>query len=212
MGQGNPFEECYWVRNCERYQGKYHCQFGVPNIILLDNGTPFKNKYVKSFLETYQVKYHKSTPYYPKGNGQAEATNKTLIRILSKIMDEFGGTWSEQLIVAQWAYRTSKRKPTRATPYSFVYGSQAMLLIELETLSARMALALGIVLEPRTTRLETLEEKHDRAAKVMERYHESITRAYNETVVPRKFEEGDLVWKIVDPIMRGQPLPKFFSK
>ncbi|CAL5375138.1 unnamed protein product [Camellia sinensis] len=153
-----------------------------------------------------------STPYYPKGNGQAEATNKSLIRILSKMMDEFGGTWSEQLIVALWAYRTSKRKPTQATPYSLVYGSEAVLPIELETPSARMALASGMVLEPRTTRLEALEEKHDRAAKVMERYHESIARAYNQTVVPRKFEEGDLVWKIVDPIMRGQPLPKFSPK
>ncbi|GMP93460.1 hypothetical protein CsSME_00043281 [Camellia sinensis var. sinensis] len=188
------------------------CRFGVPNTILSDNGTPFINKYVKSLLETYQVKHHKSTPYYPKGNGQAEATNKTLIRILSKMMDEFGGTWSEQLIVALWAYRTSKRKPTQATPYSLVYGSEAVLPIELETPSARMALASGMVLEPRTTRLEALEEKHDRAAKVKERYHESIARAYNQTVVPRKFEEGDLVWKIVDPIMRGQPLPKFSPK
>ncbi|XP_028070436.1 protein NYNRIN-like [Camellia sinensis] len=88
------------------------CRFGVPNTILSYNGTPFINKYVKSLLETYQVKHHKSTPYYPKGNGQAEATNKTLIRILSKMMDEFGGTWSEQLIVALWVYRTSKRKLT----------------------------------------------------------------------------------------------------
>ncbi|XP_028108109.1 uncharacterized protein LOC114306980 [Camellia sinensis] len=107
---------------------------------------------------------------------------------------------------------TSKRKPTQAAPYSLVYGSEAVLPIELETPSARMALASGMVLEPRTTRLEALEEKHDRAAKVMERYHESIARAYNQTVVPRKFEEGDLVWKIVDPIMRGQPLPKFSPK
>ncbi|XP_028124108.1 uncharacterized protein K02A2.6-like [Camellia sinensis] len=112
------------------------CRFGVPNTILSDNGTPFINKYVKNLLETYQVKHHKSTPYYPKKNGQAEATNKTLIRILSKIMDEFGGTLSEQLIVALWAYRTSKRKPTQATPYSLVYGSEAVLPIELETPSA----------------------------------------------------------------------------
>ncbi|CAL5356133.1 unnamed protein product [Camellia sinensis] len=165
------------------------CRFGVPNTILSDNGTPFINKYVKSLLETYQVKHHKSTPYYPKGNGQAEATNKTLIRILSKMMDEFGGTWSEQLIVALWAYRTSKRKPTQATPYSLVYGSEAVLPIELETPSARMALASGMVLEPRTTRLEALEEKHDRAAKVMERYHESIARAYNQTVRLKKYLE-----------------------
>ncbi|XP_028123469.1 uncharacterized protein K02A2.6-like [Camellia sinensis] len=188
------------------------CRFGVPNTIISDNGTPFINKYVKSLLETYQVKHHKSTPYYPKWNGQAEAINKTLIRILGKMMNEFGGTWSKQLIVALWVYRTSKRKLTQTTSYSFVYGSEAVLLIELKTPSAWMALTLGMVLEPRTTRFEALEEKHDRAVKVMERYHESIARAYDQTTVPRKFEEGDLVGKIVDPIMRGQPLPKFSPK
>ncbi|XP_028061121.1 uncharacterized protein LOC114264641 [Camellia sinensis] len=187
-------------------------RFRVLSTIISNNGTPFINNHVKNRLETYQVRHHKSTHYYPKGNGQAEATNKTLIIILSKMMDEFGGTWFEQLIVALWAYRTSKRKPTQATPYSIVYGSEAVLHIELEIPFARMALASGMVFEPRTTRLEALEKKQDRAAKVMERYHESITRAYNQTVVPRKFEEGDLVWKIVDPIMRGQPLPKFSPK
>ncbi|CAL5325598.1 unnamed protein product [Camellia sinensis] len=75
-----------------------------------------------------------------------------------------------------------------------------------------MALASGMVLKPRTTRLEALEEKHDRAVKVMERYYKSIAQTYNQTVVPRKFEEGDLVWKIIDPIMRGKPLPKFSPK
>lgn len=107
-------------------------------------------------------------------------------------MDKFSGTWFEQLIVALCAYRTLKRKQTQATPYSlclWVRGS--VLPIELEMPFAWMALALGMVLEPRTTRLEALEKK-DRAAKVMERYHESIVRAYNQTVVPRRFEEGDL--------------------
>lgn len=94
-------------------------------------------------------------------------------------------------------------------PCLWVRGS--VLPIELEMPFAWMALALGMVLEPRTTSLEALE-KQDRAAKVMERYHESIARAYNQTVVPRRFEEGDLAWKIVDPIMRGQPLPKFSPK
>ncbi|XP_028123760.1 uncharacterized protein LOC114320885 [Camellia sinensis] len=117
-----------------------------------------------------------------------------------------------QLIVALWAYRTSKKNPTQATSYSLVYGSKVMLPIELETPSTRMALASGMVLEPRTTKLEALKENQDRATKVMEMYHESISRAYNQTMVPRKFEEGDLIWKIVGPIMQGQPLPKFSPK
>ena len=60
-------------------------RFGVPYRIVSDNGTPFVNREVRKMLEFYQNKYHQSSPYYPKGNGQAEATNKTLIRIISKM-------------------------------------------------------------------------------------------------------------------------------
>ncbi|XP_028067073.1 uncharacterized protein K02A2.6-like [Camellia sinensis] len=75
------------------------CRFGIPKVMLSDNGTPFVNRHVGRLLNAYQIKQHKSSPYYPQGSGQAEATNKTIIRILSKMMDEAGGTWSERLPV-----------------------------------------------------------------------------------------------------------------
>ena len=60
-------------------------RFGVPHRIISDNGTPFVNSDVRKMLEFYQVKHHRSSPYYPQGNGQAEATNKVLIKIISKM-------------------------------------------------------------------------------------------------------------------------------
>ena len=59
--------------------------FEVPYKIISDNGTPFVNKEVRKMLEFYQVKHHRSSPYYPQGNEQAKATNKTLIKIISKM-------------------------------------------------------------------------------------------------------------------------------
>ena len=53
-------------------------RFGVPHRIISDNDTPFVNSDMKKMLKFYQVKHHHSSPYYPQGNGQAEATNKTL--------------------------------------------------------------------------------------------------------------------------------------
>ena len=60
-------------------------RFGVPHRIISDNGTPFVNNEVRNMLEFYQIKHHQSSPYYPQGNGQAKATNKTLIKIISKM-------------------------------------------------------------------------------------------------------------------------------
>ena len=60
-------------------------RFRVPHRIISDNGTSFVNSEARKMLEFYQIKHHWSSPYYPQGNGQAEATNKILIKIISKM-------------------------------------------------------------------------------------------------------------------------------
>ena len=64
-------------------------RFGMPHRIISDNGTPFINRDVRKMLEFYQVKHYWPSPYYPQGNGQAEATNKTLIKIIGKMSQEY---------------------------------------------------------------------------------------------------------------------------
>ncbi|XP_028114984.1 uncharacterized protein K02A2.6-like [Camellia sinensis] len=182
------------------------CRFDIPKVILSNNGTFFINRHVGRLLDAYQIKHHKFSPYYPQRNGQAEAANKTLIRILSKMMDEARGIWSEQLPVAFWAYRMSKRRLTQATPFSLVYGSEIVLLVEL---AARMAMSAHLVPDSRKNDIEAAEEIRDWASRAMEKYHQSTARTYNQSVQHRKFNEGDLVWKTVDAIMWGQPIPKF---
>ena len=46
--------------------------------------------------------------------------------------------WAEKLPFALWGYRTSIRALTGATPYTLVYGSEAVLPIELEIRSLRV--------------------------------------------------------------------------
>ena len=53
--------------------------------LISDNGTPFLNKDVRSLLEGYHIKHRTSTPYYPHENGQAEATNRVILKILKKM-------------------------------------------------------------------------------------------------------------------------------
>ena len=60
-------------------------RFGELHRIISDNGTLFVNSDVRKMLEFYQVKHHRSSPYYPQGHGQVDATNKILIKIISKI-------------------------------------------------------------------------------------------------------------------------------
>ena len=54
-------------------------------------------------------------------------------------MVETSRDWSEKLPFALWAYRTSFRTSTGATPYSLVYGMEVVLLVKIEMGSLRAA-------------------------------------------------------------------------
>ena len=55
-------------------------------------------------------------------------------------MVETSQDWLEKLPFALWAYQTSFRTFTRATPYSLVYGMETVLLVEIEMGLLRVAL------------------------------------------------------------------------
>ena len=88
------------------------CRFGVPSKIISDNGTPFLNKDVRYLIEWYSISHMTSTPYYLKGNGQAEASNKRLLKILEKMTKENGKGQRKELPIALWAQRTTKSQAT----------------------------------------------------------------------------------------------------
>ena len=56
------------------------------------------------------------------------------------MMVETSRDWSEKLLFALWAYRTSFCTSIGVTPYSLVYGMETVLLVEIEMGSLRVAL------------------------------------------------------------------------
>ena len=54
-------------------------------------------------------------------------------------MVEASRNWSKKIPFALWAYRTSFRTSIEATSYSLVYGMEAVLPVEIEMGSLRVA-------------------------------------------------------------------------
>lgn len=73
------------------------CCYGVPLTIITDNGTPFQNKEVDKLCAKYKIYHGYSSIYYPQGNGQEEASNKTIVKILQKTVNDSGRDWHLQL-------------------------------------------------------------------------------------------------------------------
>ena len=83
------------------------------------------------------IKLSFSTPRYPKANGQAESTNKTIIKIIKKQLKKANGLWAVELLGVLWSYRTTARTSIGETPFSLVYGTNAVLPVECSIPSAR---------------------------------------------------------------------------
>jgi hypothetical protein len=67
-------------------------------------------------LSSLKIKLLSSSPYYAQTNGQAESSNKTLIKVIKKI-EENPKRWHEVLSEALWAHRVSKHSATKVTPF-----------------------------------------------------------------------------------------------
>jgi hypothetical protein len=80
-----------------------------------------------------------SSPYYAQANGQAEASNKILIRLIKKKIEEKPRKWHEVLSEALWTHRTALHDVTKVTPFELVYGQEAMLPVEINLQTHRVA-------------------------------------------------------------------------
>ena len=104
------------------------------------------------------------------------------------------------------------RTSTRATPYSLVYGMEAVLPVEIDMGSLRVALEHQISetkwAQSHYDQLSLLDERRLRAADHVQAYQRKMTRAFKKRVKPRKFKKGDLVLKVLKGLI-NDPRGKF---
>uniref|UniRef100_A0A2N9J139 Uncharacterized protein n=1 Tax=Fagus sylvatica TaxID=28930 RepID=A0A2N9J139_FAGSY len=72
-------------------------RFGIPKTIISDNGTQFTSKPFTKYCSELGIKNVYSSPAYPQSNGQAEASNKTVLDGIKKRLEDAKGRWVEEL-------------------------------------------------------------------------------------------------------------------
>ena len=79
-----------------------------------------------------------STPGHPQANGQVEAANKMIKDNLKKKFECLKGAWADELPMVVWVHRTTSKEATGETPFSLVFGTEAVILAEVGLLSYRV--------------------------------------------------------------------------
>jgi hypothetical protein len=68
-------------------------RFGCPRRIVTDNATSFKVEPLIWFCEQFRIKLIHSTPYYPHGDGLADSSNKSIIKIIQRLLEDNQKAW-----------------------------------------------------------------------------------------------------------------------
>ncbi|XP_073291102.1 uncharacterized protein [Primulina huaijiensis] len=140
--------------------------------LISDNGRQFQGKEIKAWCQEMKITQSFTSVVYPQANGQTEA------------------------------YRTTPRAPTQETPFNLVYGSEAVLPVEIEQSSAWVESYLEDNDQSRAMELDLVEEKREHALIQMEAYRCRVIKSYNKQVRIRDFQTGDLVMtKSIQPEM-----------
>jgi transposase InsO family protein len=111
------------------------CHFMVPVRIITNNGTQFMSHAFMQYVHALGSKISFASVAHPRSNGQAERANTEVRRGLkTRTFDKLlkcGRQWIDELPVVLWSLRTTPNRATGQTPFSLVYGAEAVIPTEL---------------------------------------------------------------------------------
>jgi hypothetical protein len=169
-----------------------------------DQGTSFVSKEVREFAKLYKIKLLKSSPYYAQANGQAESSNKTLIKLIKKKIEENPRRWHAVLSEVLWAHHISRHGATKVTPFELVYGQEVVLPVEINLDAYRLAkqnnLSAVVYHDLMMDNIDAVTDVRLKSLKEIEKDKARVAKAYNKKVKSKSFQVGELVWKIILPI------------
>ena len=143
------------------------CRTGVPDKLWSDQGPQFSSKAFQDFLQQWGVEHVTSSPRYPQSNGKAEATVKSMKKLIKaswngRTMDD------DKLTQALLQYRNTPSRKDRMSPAQKLFGHPIQ-----DTLPAHRKAFL-----PEWQRSSADAEKHAKASQ------EKVEKAYNQHARP----------------------------
>ena len=114
------------------FLSKIFARFGIPEILVTDNGPQFCSDKTKAFLDLYGVYVNFVVTYHPESNGQVENRNKEIGKYLRLLCNKNTSIWDEMLPSALWALRTCKNETTKFSSFELLYGRRDLQPFELQ--------------------------------------------------------------------------------
>ncbi|XP_042387420.1 uncharacterized protein LOC121979498 [Zingiber officinale] len=127
------------------------------------NRRQFARWRLKEWCEGYGIVQAFTSVAYPQSNGQAEVTNREILRNLWARLNHTRGSWVNKLPSLLRAHRTTPREATGITPFHLVYGGEAVAPVEVRVEYDRVQLYDDGNAQWRLMELDLVDEAWDKA-------------------------------------------------
>jgi transposase InsO family protein len=179
-------------------------RFRIAQTLTTDQGASFLLHQFKEFVTSLKIKALNSSPYYAQANGQAEPSNKTLLKIIKKKIDDNPRKWHEVLSEALWAHKMSRHGATRVTPFELVYRQEVVLTKEINLQSCRIVkqdmLSADEYTEGMMKGVDGVPESWLQALQEIDKEKLRVAKVYNRKVREKSFQIEELVRKTILPL------------
>ncbi|GLJ50228.1 hypothetical protein SUGI_1069200 [Cryptomeria japonica] len=172
-------------------------RFGIPAKLVMDNAMSFRSEEFVGFCTSHRIIMSYSSPYHPQGNGQAKSSNKSLLNITKKILEENKRFWDQKLKLALWADRIIVKKAIGMSPFELVYGTQVKLpvnnLLPVYKFLQDEDMELSEPMENRMIQNVEVEELRTLAHKRNQNIQLQFKYLFDKRTSLRKFQIDDIV-------------------
>ena len=104
--------------------------FGNPRRIISDRGTAFTSSEFKTYYEEEAIVYSTIVTGVPRGNGQVERLNRTLIRVLKKLAALMLGDWHKCVDKAQQYINHIPSRSAGMAPFTLLFGTRMRIQVD----------------------------------------------------------------------------------
>ncbi|XP_071739393.1 uncharacterized protein [Rutidosis leptorrhynchoides] len=161
-----------------------------------DNDTPFTGDPFRSWSEEINIKQTFTSVAHPQANGQCEVTNRDIVAGIKARLGHCHVGWVDELPNVLWAHGTKPKLSTGETPFSLVYGSEAVVPVEIGVQTFRVQnFDEESNSEALRENLNLLEERRLSTAVNEANNKQKIAKYYNQHVRSRSYKSGDLLWR-----------------
>ena len=177
------------------------CRHGCPRSLLSDRGKNMTANIVTKLCQLMATKRLLTTAYKPSTDGLVERFNGTLEKMLSAYVNKQQKDWDEYVPYVAFAYNTSTHSATKETPFTLLYGREAVL--PLDTLLLQPPPAPVSASDYKTLVIERIADLQKRGLLQIQKAQQAMEGRFPPMSTVPRYAVGQKVWVLHPHVPRG---------